>query len=216
MRILGKDAGQGEVKVLPETDDDIWHLYNIIRTGDLVTASTVRRDEKSDDKLRAERAEKKRMTLGVRVEKIEYDGDGLRMRLLGVIEEGPQDIGQHHTLMIEPGEPLRIRKAHWKTTDMERLEKAAKDTVKRADENGCVIETPDRSSVWMIQTPQTFDYDLLRGAYEKLYAEMPEGITDDAMVVERYSSKKVQLVEGSWRNIKITTPEDMVFAKALL
>ena len=130
MRILGKDAGQGEVKVLPETDDDIWHLYNIIRTGDLVTASTVRRDEKSDDKLRAERAEKKRMTLGVRVEKIEYDGDGLRMRLLGVIEEGPQDIGQHHTLMIEPGEPLRIRKAHWKTTDMERLEKAAKDTVK--------------------------------------------------------------------------------------
>ena len=92
----------------------------------------------------------------------------------------------------------------------------AKDTVKRADENGCVIETPDRSSVWMIQTPQTFDYDLLRGAYEKLYAEMPEGITDDAMVVERYSSKKVQLVEGSWRNIKITTPEDMVFAKALL
>lgn len=130
MRILGKDGSSGEVKVLPETDDDIWHLYNVICVGDLVTASTTRRDEKADDKLRAERAEKKRMTLGVRVEKIEYDGDGLRMRLLGVIEEGPQDIGQHHTLMIEPGEPLRIDKEHWKQTQMDRLETAARDTVK--------------------------------------------------------------------------------------
>ena len=130
MRILGKDGSSGEVKVLPETDDDIWHLYNVICVGDLVTASTTRRDEKADDKLRAERAEKKRMTLGVRVEKIEYDGDGLRMRLLGVIEEGPQDIGQHHTLMREPGEPLRIGKEHWKQTQMDRLETAARDTVK--------------------------------------------------------------------------------------
>lgn len=130
MRILGRDGGLGEMKVLPETDDDIWHLRNVIREGDLVTASTTRRDEKADDKLRAERAEKKRMTLGVRVEKIEYDPEGLRMRLLGVIEEGPQDIGQHHTLMIEPGEPLRIRKEHWKRTDIERLEQAAANTVK--------------------------------------------------------------------------------------
>ncbi|MBO4503120.1 MAG: mRNA surveillance protein pelota, partial [Candidatus Methanomethylophilus sp.] len=55
MRILGKDGGLGEIKVLPETDDDIWHLYNVICVGDLVTASTTRRDEKADDKLRAER-----------------------------------------------------------------------------------------------------------------------------------------------------------------
>lgn len=130
MRILGRDGNRGEVKVLPETDDDIWHLYNVICIGDLVTASTTRRDEKADDKLRAERAEKKRMTLGVRVEKIEYDDDGLRMRLLGVIEEGPQDIGQHHTLMVEPGEPLVIGKTRWKQTQMDRLESAAKDTVK--------------------------------------------------------------------------------------
>jgi len=130
MRILGRDAGAGEIKVLPETDDDIWHLYNVICVGDVIIASTVRRDEKADDKLRAERAEKKRMTLGVRVEKIEYDQDGLRMRLLGTIEEGPQDIGQHHTLMIEPGSPLRIRKARWKMTQIDRLEEAVKDTVK--------------------------------------------------------------------------------------
>ncbi|MCQ2071162.1 MAG: mRNA surveillance protein pelota [archaeon] len=130
MRILGKDGGKGEVQVLPETDDDIWHLYNVICTGDLITMSTTRRDEKADDKLRAERAEKKRMTLGVRIEKIEYDQEGLRMRLLGVIEDGPQDIGQHHTLMVEPGEPVRIAKNHWKDTQLKRIDTAVKETVK--------------------------------------------------------------------------------------
>ncbi|MBQ4368516.1 MAG: mRNA surveillance protein pelota [Candidatus Methanomethylophilus sp.] len=130
MRILGKDAGRGEIKVLPETDDDIWHLYNVICVGDLVTASTTRRDEKADDKLRAERAEKKRMTLGIRIEKVEFEQDSMRMRLLGIIEEGPQDIGQHHTLIIEVGEQLRIGKTHWKSTQVERLESAVKDTVK--------------------------------------------------------------------------------------
>lgn len=130
MRILGKNPGTGEIKVLPETDDDIWHLYNVVCVGDLVTASTVRRDEKADDKLRAERSEKRRMTLGVRVEKIEFDQDGLRLRLLGIIETGPQDIGQHHSLVTEVGEPLTIGKHHWKETQIERLDAAVKDTVK--------------------------------------------------------------------------------------
>jgi len=130
MKILGKSPSTGEIKVMPETDDDIWHLYNVVCEGDIVTASTTRRDSSVDDKLRAERAEKKRMTLGVRVEKIEYDDEGLRMRLLGIIETGPQDIGQHHTLMIEPGSPLTIGKPHWKKTQVDRLENAASETVK--------------------------------------------------------------------------------------
>ncbi len=130
MRILGRNPGSGEIKVLPETDDDIWHLYNVICVGDIVTASTVRRDEKADDKLRAERSEKKRMTLGVRIEKIEFDQEGLRLRLLGIIETGPQDIGQHHSLVTEVGEPLTIGKQHWKETQIERLDTAVKDTVK--------------------------------------------------------------------------------------
>ena len=58
MRILGRDPSSGGVKVLIETDEDIWHLYNVIEVGDLVTASTTRREEKAADKLRAERAEK--------------------------------------------------------------------------------------------------------------------------------------------------------------
>ena len=59
-----------------------------------------------------------------------------------------------------------------------------KDTIKIADDAGFAEQTPDRRKVWQIQTPQTFEYQLIKGAYEKLLAEEPEGITDDAMVVE--------------------------------
>ena len=64
MRKLGEDASNESVKLQVETDEDLWHLYNIIEVGDLVTASTTRREEKAADKLRAEKMEKKRMTLG--------------------------------------------------------------------------------------------------------------------------------------------------------
>ena len=118
------------IRIQIETDDDIWHIYNILEVGDLVTASTLRRDSSVTDKIRAERAEKKRMTLGIRVEKIEFSEDDLRLKVLGVIENGPQDIGQHHTLMMEVGDSPIVDKNHWKDTQLERLKRAAADTNK--------------------------------------------------------------------------------------
>ena len=87
-----------------------------------------------------------------------------------------------------------------------------KDTIKIADEEGFAAQTPDRRKVWQVQTPQAFEYHLIKNAYERLLEEEPEGITDDAMVVETMTSHKVKLVEGSYRNIKITTPEDLDIA----
>lgn len=84
-----------------------------------------------------------------------------------------------------------------------------KDTIKIADDEGFAAQTPDRRMVWQIQTPQVFEYHLIKDAYEKLMEEEPEGITDDAMVVETMTEHKVKLVAGSYRNIKITTPEDL-------
>ena len=118
------------IRIQIETDDDIWHIYNILEVGDLVTASTLRRDSSVTDKIRAERAEKKRMTLGIRVEKIEFSEDDLRLKVLGTIESGPQDIGQHHTLMMEVGDSPIVDKKHWKDTQLERLKRAAADTNK--------------------------------------------------------------------------------------
>ena len=130
MRILGKNPSDNSISIRIETDDDSWHLYNVVEIGDLVTASTTRREEKAADKLRAERAEKKRMTLGIRVEKIEFSENDIRIKILGVIETGPQDIGQHHTLMIEVGDNLTIAKEKWKLAHTERLERAVEDTTK--------------------------------------------------------------------------------------
>lgn len=93
----------------------------------------------------------------------------------------------------------------------------SKDTVKYADYSGMVEETPDRTRVWSIQTPQIFSYHLVRGAYERLQHFEKDGITDDAMVVEQMEKHPVHLFMGSYRNIKITTAEDLeiagVFAK---
>ena len=92
----------------------------------------------------------------------------------------------------------------------------SKDTVKLADSSGYVKETPDRKIVWNIQTPQIFSYDLIRGAYESIRKKDMTGVTDDAMVVEQETGTKILLVEGSYQNIKITTPEDLAIAEALL
>jgi protein pelota len=130
MRVLAEDAANESVRLQVETDEDLWHLYNIIEEDDLVTASTTRREEKSADKLRAEKMEKKRMTLGVRIKKIEFSEEDLRLKLLGVIETGPQDIGQHHTLIFENGDSMTIQKKKWRTTQLERVKRAVADSKK--------------------------------------------------------------------------------------
>lgn len=93
-----------------------------------------------------------------------------------------------------------------------------KDTIKIAD--GCQFaqSTPDRSHLWMIQTPQAFSYQLIFRAYSRLFEseEHQVGVTDDAMVVESMTSQKVKLIPGSYENIKVTTPEDILWAEVLL
>jgi 2-C-methyl-D-erythritol 4-phosphate cytidylyltransferase len=97
-----------------------------------------------------------------------------------------------------------------------------KDTIKIADDNGFIATTPKRELVWMIQTPQVFEFALIQKAYLKLekdeYSLLQKGIsiTDDAMVVEMLLGEKVKLVEGSYQNIKITTPEDLAIAALFL
>lgn len=92
----------------------------------------------------------------------------------------------------------------------------AKDTIKVVDENCKVISTPPRSSLWQVQTPQTFEYKLVKSAYNRLMESGDVSATDDAMVVETYGEVPVYLVDTGYSNIKITTPEDMKLAEVLL
>lgn len=92
----------------------------------------------------------------------------------------------------------------------------SKDTVKIADIDGYIKETPDRKLVWNIQTPQIFSYDLIKEAHDCIRMKDMSAITDDAMVVEQETGRKIVLAEGSYKNIKITTPEDLLVAEAFL
>lgn len=97
----------------------------------------------------------------------------------------------------------------------------SKDTVKIADEEGFVRETPKRALVWNMHTPQAFRTALIVEAYALLEKNREklcrDGVhmTDDAMVAEYFMDSKVKLVEGSYENIKLTTPEDLAVAERI-
>ena len=93
-----------------------------------------------------------------------------------------------------------------------------KDTIKLVDQAGFSQETLERARLWQIQTPQAFSYDVARSAYDWIMEDESRqaGITDDAMVVENRGGYRVRMIEGSYENIKVTTPEDLVVAEALM
>lgn len=91
-----------------------------------------------------------------------------------------------------------------------------KDTIKIVDGENFAKDTPDRRTLWMIQTPQVFKTSLAQKAYFKLMERKEIRVTDDAMVVEQMLAHPVKLVEGSYENIKITTPEDIDIAECFV
>ena len=98
----------------------------------------------------------------------------------------------------------------------------AKDTIKLTDADGFATETLRRDMLWMMQTPQVFDFYEIYDAYCRLVESESEllekgvMVTDDAMVLELFSDRKIKLVMGDYRNIKVTTPDDLVIANALM
>lgn len=89
-----------------------------------------------------------------------------------------------------------------------------KDTVKVCDENNFITNTPDRRFIYLAQTPQAFKYDLILKAYESLINSKCI-LTDDSMILEKIGYK-IKIIEGSYTNIKITTPDDLYFGEAIL
>lgn len=89
-----------------------------------------------------------------------------------------------------------------------------KDTIKIVDGDAYVSDTPERQYVWQVQTPQCFSFSLIYEAYKNIIQDEEEGwsipkITDDAMVLEYATDHEVKMIEADYRNIKITTPEDL-------
>ena len=176
MKVIFKDLKHGEIKIIPENLDDIWHLYNIIDKEDLVRAVTYRTDEQKDDKKRSKKAEKKRMLLGIRVEEVKFHEFSDRLRIHGTIEEGPQELGSYHTLNIEAEnmDKLSIVKENWKDYQLMRIDEAVKQrnqlilTFTSIDDDKATVAILRQSGVQWIA-----DIDSKRSGkmYESKYSE---------------------------------------------
>jgi protein pelota len=117
----------GEIRLLPESIDDLWHLQHLISPGDLVFATTFRSVDAATDKIRPEKIEKRPVRLGLRVERREFSEHGIRLRLTGLIEHGV-DTGAFHTINVETGYEISVIK-QWRPLDLERIDRAKKASV---------------------------------------------------------------------------------------
>ena len=92
----------------------------------------------------------------------------------------------------------------------------SKDTIKVVDEENYAVRTPERKTLWQVQTPQCFVTAEIREAYQKMMEAGDDSVTDDGMVMETYGIRGVRMIKGSYENMKITTPEDMLLGEAIL
>ncbi|MEI8331812.1 MAG: mRNA surveillance protein pelota [Methanomicrobiales archaeon] len=117
-------GNNGEIRLFPESIDDLWHLQHLVAPGDLVFATTFRSVDTTSDKLRPEKVEKRPVRLGIRIERGEFSEHGIRLRLSGVIERGIE-IGAYHTINVETGFEISVIK-QWRPHELERIERAVK------------------------------------------------------------------------------------------
>ena len=132
MKIIEMDLKKGFVKVIPETLDDLWHLYNIIYEDDEVYTRTTREIKPDEKYARPRRGKRIPVFLGVKVEKIGWDKLLGRLRAHGTICKAPETVplGAHHTVNIALNKPLTIVKKKWARHHVERLKRASKTSEK--------------------------------------------------------------------------------------
>ncbi|MCL2116014.1 MAG: mRNA surveillance protein pelota [Methanobrevibacter sp.] len=134
MKITFQDEKKGLMGIIPETLDDLWHLSHIIQKGDKVSSKTTRRiQDTSGDKLRNDRGIKKTFFLGIKVESINFHIFTGKLRIIGSIVSGPEDLiplGSHHTIEAKINNPLKISKFHWSKWVIKRLKHAVKSSKK--------------------------------------------------------------------------------------
>jgi protein pelota len=128
LKILEKQLKKGFVKVVPESLDDFWHLYNIIYAEDQVYAKTTRIMKIEELYARPKKGKRVSVILGIRVQKVFWDRSLNRLRVHGIICEAPEDIGgigSHHTLDVVLNKPISVVKSQWQKHQLERLERAS-------------------------------------------------------------------------------------------
>jgi protein pelota len=128
VKIIGRNLRQGFVKVVPSSDDDLWHLYNVIYEGDEVYAYSSRAVKSDEEYSRPKSAERVSAFMGVKVESVAWDKFLGKLRVHGTIIHAPDIMptGAHHTLNIALNQPVTIVKKEWPKHLLDRLFRASK------------------------------------------------------------------------------------------
>ena len=147
MKIFRIDLKKGFAKVMPESLDDLWHLYNISLEKDEVHARTTRQTKPDDQYARPTKAKRVPVNLGVQVEKMFWDRILNRLRIKGIVCEAPEKLsikGSRHTINVTVNKPITIVKKRWLKHQLDRLKKASRITaapltiISMDDEEYCV------------------------------------------------------------------------------
>jgi protein pelota len=127
MKIVEKDLKKGEITLIIENMNDLWHLYNILFPGDIVHARTMRRTRKDEESLRSDKGERIPVYLGIKVEEFNFHPFTNRLRIRGTIIDGPEDLvslHSYHTINVEVNTKLSIKKDVWESFILKRIEMA--------------------------------------------------------------------------------------------
>lgn len=131
MRILEKNIKKGVIKLVPETLDDLWSLYNVVESGDKVYARTTRAIKITQEDARPTKGKRRRLNVGLNVEKVAFHESVNRLRIMGLILEAPEKIpgiiGVHHTISIYPRKALTIEKDKWSLYQLDRIKTACEE-----------------------------------------------------------------------------------------
>jgi protein pelota len=129
LKVLKRNLKEGRITLKIEVLDDLWHLYNLVSPGDTVVSRTTRRVKVGADDARKQESVRKPMTLVLKIEDVMFHAFSNRVRLKGIILEGPGDlvnIGSYHTFNVEEGSTLTIIKERWPHFMLERIKEAEK------------------------------------------------------------------------------------------
>lgn len=131
MKVIHSNMKEGIIKVKAETLDDLWHLYHIIEEGDIVYAKTLRKQSQRSDSLRPEKVQVIPVYLGVKAEKVELHRYASALRITGPIVHTSNEqvpLGKYHTIAVEEGSVITIKKPKWKGYQLDRLKQAVESS----------------------------------------------------------------------------------------
>lgn len=183
MKITFQDKKKGLIEVVPETLDDLWHLSHIIQVNDRVSSKTTRRiQDTTGDKLRSDRGVKKTFFLGIEVENVNFHIFTGKLRIIGSIISGPEDIiplGSHHTLEVKLNTPLKIFKQHWSKWNIKRL-------------NDAVDASKKLSAIILVLEDDVADFGLVRQFGIEYYGPII-GNVSGKRIIEKNRQKTIEI-----------------------